>query len=305
MGRGIQGVLDAQLGTLTQLIRKHQEFGLFSWDENPGQVHPDIAQHRIDTRDAKPINFPPRRQAPHKRRQTAEETQQMLECGVIEPSRSPWAALVELQYKNREKVFATWRFAILCVEFSLGSCVVVGKRNPATSGVRYLCPRLPLLPNRTMVDHGALPMVDAVFRVAFTRLAVCAHAVDHGVLTMAMVHAVVVLGSLAAVAATLAASMVTRPRSRPLVRRRGHLGRLHGHRAAAAATLAALAHLHGSRGRRRGHLGRLGPPPWFTRPPPRPLGRRGGHLGHLHGHAAPASEGVSEVSESLEFPAGP
>ncbi|KAG5455393.1 MAG: hypothetical protein BJ554DRAFT_5205, partial [Olpidium bornovanus] len=90
---------------------------------------------------------------------------------------------------------------------------------------------------------------------------------------------------------------------------------------------------HGSRGRRlHGHAvvvsmvpwsrGRLGPPPWFTRPPPRPPWppaqftrppsmvqgaavaaasaasmAHAAALGRLLGHAAPASEGVSEVLE--------
>ena len=100
VGKGLDEVTDDQLAELLDLIRAHTRSGLFSKQKNPGQVHPDIALHRIDTGNAKPINFPPRRQAPAKRKAIEKETAEMLEWGVIEPSRSPWAAPVVIAPKK-------------------------------------------------------------------------------------------------------------------------------------------------------------------------------------------------------------
>lgn len=53
-----------------------------------------MAEHQIDTGDAKPINLPPYRTSPTKKRIIEEQVEQMLQDGIIEPSTGPWAAPV-------------------------------------------------------------------------------------------------------------------------------------------------------------------------------------------------------------------
>ena len=100
IGQGVDPLADNQLNCLTDLIRRQQERGMFSTARNPGQVRPDIAMHHIDTGDAKPRAFPPRRVSAEKRAAIQKEMDTMKAAGVIRPSRSPWAAPVVLAAKK-------------------------------------------------------------------------------------------------------------------------------------------------------------------------------------------------------------
>lgn len=100
IGRGADSVTDDQLNGLTDLLREMNLKGAFSSASNPGQVRPEIAVHHIDTGDARPRAFPPRRMAPAKRTLVEKETANMLASGVIRPSRSPWAAPVVIAPKK-------------------------------------------------------------------------------------------------------------------------------------------------------------------------------------------------------------
>ncbi|CAG2213566.1 unnamed protein product [Mytilus edulis] len=72
--------------------------------------HTDVIEHEIDTGDARPIKLPVRR-LPIAQREVAEkEIEKMLEQGIIQPSKSPWAAPIVLVRKRD----ATWRF---CVDY--------------------------------------------------------------------------------------------------------------------------------------------------------------------------------------------
>lgn len=51
-------------------------------------------EHVIETGDAKPVHLPPYHTSPAKKQITEAQVQQMLNDGIIEPSRSPWAAPV-------------------------------------------------------------------------------------------------------------------------------------------------------------------------------------------------------------------
>ena len=98
---------DNNLKKLLQLIRKHKF--LFAQDaDNPGQVKRIIAEHSIDVQGAIPISEGPRRTSPNNRKIMRDAVKKMIESGIIEPSRSPWAAPVVLVPKKTGEV----RFAI-------------------------------------------------------------------------------------------------------------------------------------------------------------------------------------------------
>jgi len=68
----------------------------------------DIAQHDIDTGDAKPIKQPPRRPALAARQEEDQQLDEMLAAGIIEPSFSPWSSPVCMVRKRDD----TFRFCI-------------------------------------------------------------------------------------------------------------------------------------------------------------------------------------------------
>uniref|UniRef100_A0A669BG86 Gypsy retrotransposon integrase-like protein 1 n=1 Tax=Oreochromis niloticus TaxID=8128 RepID=A0A669BG86_ORENI len=53
-----------------------------------------LTEHAIETGNATPVNLPPYRTSPAKKRVIEEQVQQMLKDNIIEPSTSPWAAPV-------------------------------------------------------------------------------------------------------------------------------------------------------------------------------------------------------------------
>ena len=65
--------------------------------------HTNLTQHRIDTGNAIPIKQPPRREPIHLRGKGAEEVKKMLQDGIIQPSKSPWASPTVLIQKRTEK----------------------------------------------------------------------------------------------------------------------------------------------------------------------------------------------------------
>ena len=96
-----------ELNRLLKLIRKH--INLFATNpDNPGQVTKEVAEHCIDVQGAQPISEGPRRTSPHNRQVTRDAIKNMLQSGIIEPSRSPWAAPIVLVPKKSGEI----RFAI-------------------------------------------------------------------------------------------------------------------------------------------------------------------------------------------------
>jgi transposase InsO family protein/predicted aspartyl protease len=79
------------------LLLKHQS--VFAKNKNDlGRT--DIVQHRINTGNSAPIRQQPRRVPMAKKEEAEQEIQRMLETGVIEPSKSPWAAPIVLVRKK-------------------------------------------------------------------------------------------------------------------------------------------------------------------------------------------------------------
>ena len=75
-------------------------------DKKLGQT--DLAFHKIDVSEARPIKIPPRKCPLAQREIIEEELDKMLEQKVIEPSDSPWSAPICLV----KKADGTYRFAI-------------------------------------------------------------------------------------------------------------------------------------------------------------------------------------------------
>lgn len=84
----------SQQAEMEDLIRKYRDV----WSLTPG--HTKLTEMSIHTGDATPISTPPY-SIPHSRKQTAlKEVRDMLAAGIIEPSRSPWAAPMLLVQKK-------------------------------------------------------------------------------------------------------------------------------------------------------------------------------------------------------------
>ncbi|UYV70775.1 K02A2.6-like, partial [Cordylochernes scorpioides] len=94
----------SQKNELRQVLSKYSD--LFS--SKLGKTN--LAKHRIDTENAKPIKHKPYRVSPKERDIIKEQIQDMLQEGVIRASSSPWAFPVIL-VRNRD---GNWRF---CVDY--------------------------------------------------------------------------------------------------------------------------------------------------------------------------------------------
>ena len=93
----VEGTESHRRRQLADLLRsKFQAFQ--SNKEDKG--HTTLAEHAINTGDARPIKQPPRRMAPHRRDMVESELEKMLQAGVIEPSQGPWASPVVLVRKK-------------------------------------------------------------------------------------------------------------------------------------------------------------------------------------------------------------
>lgn len=73
---------------LLRLLERYE--GLF--DGHLGRT--SLTEHVIRTGDAKPVNLPPYRTSPAKKKVIEAQVQQMLQEGIIEPASGPWAAPV-------------------------------------------------------------------------------------------------------------------------------------------------------------------------------------------------------------------
>lgn len=89
---------ESQQAQLRKVVEKYPDV----WNVEPGRT--TLAEMSIDTGEATPISLPPY-SIPHARKQAArDEVRAMLQAGVIEPSRSPWAAPLILVQKKDGKL---------------------------------------------------------------------------------------------------------------------------------------------------------------------------------------------------------
>jgi hypothetical protein len=107
--RSTEHLTEEQGQKVRQLLNKHQ--AVFAKNKNDlGRTN--IVQHRINTGNSGPIRQQHRRIPLAKKGEAEEEIQRMLETGVIEPSKSPWAAPIVLVRKKDGSV----RF---CIDYRL------------------------------------------------------------------------------------------------------------------------------------------------------------------------------------------
>ena len=83
----------------------------------------DVVEHETETGDHRPIKIPQRRVPIFKRQQIDEELEKMLAQGIVEPSDSPWSALICLVKKKDGSV----RF---CIDFRRLNSVTVKDAYP-------------------------------------------------------------------------------------------------------------------------------------------------------------------------------
>jgi len=81
-----------------QLISLLEEFKDLFASERTGTT--DLVEHRIDTKDHKPINQPPFRASQETRRMIEEQVEKMLKADIIQKSKSPWASRIVLVKKK-------------------------------------------------------------------------------------------------------------------------------------------------------------------------------------------------------------
>jgi len=62
--------------------------------------HTNVVQHKIDTGDSRPMRQYPRRLPYAYREETRKQVAEMLDQGVIQASRSPWASPIVLVKKR-------------------------------------------------------------------------------------------------------------------------------------------------------------------------------------------------------------
>ena len=95
------------------------------FDTHPG--HTDVVEHSVDTGDARPVFHPPYRIPPAWQEEVRQEIGDMLDAGIIVPSKSPWTSpLVPIRKKDG----------------GLRLCVDYRKLNQVTKDDRYPMPRV-------------------------------------------------------------------------------------------------------------------------------------------------------------------
>ena len=102
-----------------QLERLQDEFGDIIQDISGKTT---LVEHMISTGDSLPIRLPPYRLAPTAQETLREEIKTLLEQGIIEPSKSPWAAPIVLAPKKD----GTTR---MCVDYRKLNAVTVGAQH--------------------------------------------------------------------------------------------------------------------------------------------------------------------------------
>jgi len=88
---------EEQRAKVEALLMRHRKI-LSTGDHDIGRT--PLVEHHIDTRDARPIRQPLRKQAFAHTKFIKEETDKMLQHGIIEPAASPWASNVVLVKKK-------------------------------------------------------------------------------------------------------------------------------------------------------------------------------------------------------------
>ena len=108
---------------LAEFLAKNQN--IFSLQGELGCT--DLLYHHINTGDAQPIKIPPRRMSPSDREEAQKQINEMLELGIIQPSKSAWCApIVLVRKKDKTKRF----------------CIDYRKLNSATVKDAYPLPRI-------------------------------------------------------------------------------------------------------------------------------------------------------------------
>jgi hypothetical protein len=69
------------------LVSNQSVFSMFKFDLGLT----NLVQHKIDTKDEKPVKIPPRRVPLAQRKEVETEIQKMLDNDIIQPSHSPWS----------------------------------------------------------------------------------------------------------------------------------------------------------------------------------------------------------------------
>ena len=122
--KSLEHLSSEQVAEIKKLLLKH--LNVFAKSKTDfGQT--SIIKHKINTGNAVPIKQPPRRFPISKKEAAEKELQRMLECGVIEPSKSPWSSPVVLVTKK---------------DGSLRFCVDYRKLNSVTVKDSYPLPRI-------------------------------------------------------------------------------------------------------------------------------------------------------------------
>jgi len=88
---------DEQREKVRELLTQYRTI-LSTGDQDVGRTH--LVEHTINTGDHKPVRQPLRRQPFQHQEYIDEETNRMLEYGIIEPAASPWASNVVLVKKK-------------------------------------------------------------------------------------------------------------------------------------------------------------------------------------------------------------
>jgi len=109
----IQRMVDGLLSELTSEQREKVRKLLIQYrtilslgDHDVGRTH--LVEHTIDTGDHRPIRQPLRRQPFQHQDYIDQETNRMLEYGIIEPAASPWASNVYLSPRKMGHFDSVW-----------------------------------------------------------------------------------------------------------------------------------------------------------------------------------------------------
>ena len=104
------------------LVNNQSVFSMFKFDVGLT----NLVQHKIDTKDEKPVKIPPRRVPLAQMKEVEAEIQKMLANDIIQPSHSPWSTAMHVVKK------ATC--IIICLDYR--------KLNETTVKYSYTLPRI-------------------------------------------------------------------------------------------------------------------------------------------------------------------